>query len=152
MVTFDEIKEMGQKWAVEYCKALNASKEYAEAGKGWGTDFEGAMLFIWLPSGEIDFEIRTFLDLKDGKCHGIKLLAPGEDPPRPPGTILKAPLNIWKKLAFKELNPVQSLMSGELQLEGDMNAAMKYSRAAMLLADITENTDRTLFTKFDVGE
>jgi len=152
MVTFDEIKDMGNAWAKEFCKALNASEEYAKAGKGWGIDFEGGMLFVWSPSGEIDFEIRTFLDLKDGKCLGIKLLEPGEEPPRTPGLSLKAPLNIWKKLAFKDLNPVQSMMSGDLQLEGDMNVAMKYSQAAMLLADITEKTDRTLFTKFDVGD
>jgi len=152
MVTFDEIKDMGNAWAKEFCKALNASEEYEKAGQGWGVDFEGGMLFVWSPSGEIDFEIRTFLDLKNGKCLGIKLLEPGEEPPRPPGLSLKAPLNIWKKLAFKELNPVQSMMSGDLQLEGDMNVAMKYSQAAMLLADITEKTDRTLFTKFNVGD
>ncbi|MHA1378918.1 MAG: SCP2 sterol-binding domain-containing protein [Candidatus Helarchaeota archaeon] len=152
MVTFDEIKDMGEQWAQNFCKALNTSEEYAAAAKGWGIDFEGAMLFVWTPSGEIDFEIRTFLDLKDGKCLGIKLLKPGEDPPRPAGMILKAPMNIWKKLAFKELNPVQCLMSGDLKLEGDMNIAMKYSQAAMILADVTEKTDRDLFTKFDVGD
>ncbi|MHA1300442.1 MAG: SCP2 sterol-binding domain-containing protein [Candidatus Helarchaeota archaeon] len=152
MVTFDEIRDMGKAWAKEYCEALNKSEEYANAGKGWGVDFEGAMLFVWGPSGEIDFEIRIFLDLKDGKCLGIKLLELDEDPPRPVGMTLIAPMNIWKKLAYKELNPIQCLMNGDLKLEGDMNVAMKYSQAAMMLADITEKTDRSLFEKFDVGD
>ncbi len=152
MVSFEDIKEIGQKWTKEYCKVLNESPEYEEAAKGWGIDFEGSMLFIMLPSGEINFEIVSFLDLKDGKCLGIKLLEPGEDPPQEPGMILKAPMLIWKKLAFKEMNPVQALMSGDLQLEGDMSLAMKYSQAAMMLADLTEKTDRSLFTKFDLGD
>ena len=66
MVSFDDIRDWGKKWAKEYCEALNASEEYAKAAKGWGVNFEGAMMFVWGPSGEVDFEIRTFLDLKDG--------------------------------------------------------------------------------------
>ena len=152
MVVFDDIREMGEAWAEEYCQALNKTPEYAEAAKGWGVDFEGAMMFVMEPSGDINFDIRAFLDLKDGKCLGIKLLEPGEEPPRPAGMTLRASMLLWKKLAFKELNPIQALMSGDLKLEGEMSLAMRYSQAAMLLADVTEKTDRSLFTKFDLGE
>lgn len=152
MVTFQEIKKMGEKWAAEYCKALNNSPEYQEAAKGWGVGFEGAMLFIMTGSGEITFDIFAFVDLKDGKCLGIKILEPGESPPRPPGFKLKAPMLTWRRLAFKEQNPVQALMTGELELEGDMDIVMRYAEAAMLLADITEKTDRALFTSFYLGE
>jgi len=152
LVTFEEFKKIGEKWAKEYCNVLNNSKEYEEAAKGWGIDFEGAMLFIMSASGEIDFDVVCFLDLKDGKCLGIKILVPGEEPLRKPGMKLKAPLSIWKKLAFKELNPIQALMTGELQLEGDMSLAMRYSQAAMMLADLTEKTDRSIFTKFNLGD
>lgn len=152
LITFKDIEELGIAWAEEYCKALNSTPEYEEAAKGWGVDFEGAMMFIMGPAGEITFEIRAFLDLKDGKCLGIKLLQPNEEPPRAPGMTLNASMLLWKKLAFKELNPIQALMSGELKLEGEMGLAMRYSQAAMLLADVTEKTDRSLFTKFDLGE
>lgn len=152
MVKFEDLKEMGEKWAKEYCDALNSSEEYEEAASGWGVDFEGAMMMIMGPSGEIEEEIASFMDLKDGKCLGITLLEPGQDPPREPGMTLRAPMLIWKKLAFKDMNPVTALMNGELKLEGDMNLAMKYSQAAMLLADLTEKTDRSLFTEFDLGE
>ncbi|MBD3230912.1 MAG: hypothetical protein GF329_22225 [Candidatus Lokiarchaeota archaeon] len=152
MVSFEDIKEMAISWSKEYCQALNDSDEYKEAAKGWGVDFEGAMLFIMGASGELEDNITAFIDLKDGECLGITVLAPGEDPPRKPGMELKAPLSIWKKLAFKDLNPVQALMTGELQLEGDMQLAMKYSQAAMMLADLTEKTNRSIFTKYDVGD
>jgi putative sterol carrier protein len=152
MVSFEDLKEMAISWSKEYCQALNDSEEYAEAAAGWGVEFEGAMLFIMGASGEIEDDITAFIDLKDGKCLGIEVLPPGQDPPREAGMTLKAPLTIWKKLAFKEMNPVQALMTGELGLEGDMQLAMKYSQAAMMLADLTEKTDRSIFTKFDVGE
>ena len=152
MVKFDEIKEIGEKWAKEYCQALNDSPEYEEAAQGWGVDFEGAMLMVMEPSGELEDSIISFLDLKDGKCLGISLVELGDDPPRKPGMILKAPMLIWKKLAFKEINPIQALMTGSLKLEGNMDLAMQYSQAAMMLADITEKTDRIIFTQYDLGE
>ncbi|MHA1232138.1 MAG: SCP2 sterol-binding domain-containing protein [Candidatus Helarchaeota archaeon] len=152
MVSFEELKVLGEKWAKEYCEVLNNSPEYNEAASGWGIDFEGAMLVVMTASGEIDFDIRCFLDLKDGKCLGIKILDPDEDPPRETGMTLRAPLYIWRKMAFKEINPIQALMSGDLELEGDMSLVMKYSKAAMMLADLTEKTDRTLFTQFDLGD
>jgi putative sterol carrier protein len=152
MVEFEDLKDTAVAWAAEYCQALNNTPEYEEAAKGWGVDFEGAMLFVMGASGEIGFDIVAFLDLQDGKCLGIKVLEPGEDPPRAPGLTLKAPLLLWKKLAFKEINPIQALMQGQLQLEGDMSLAMRYSQAAMMLADITEKTDRSLFTSYDLGE
>lgn len=152
MVKFNEIKDMAVEWSKEYCKALNDSAEYKEAAAGWGVEFEGAMLFVMGASGELEDDITAFIDLKDGECLGISVLEPGEDPPREPGMELKAPLSTWKKLAFKDLNPVQALMTGELQLEGDMQLAMKYSQAAMMLADLTDKTDRSIFTKYDVGD
>ncbi|MHA1491660.1 MAG: SCP2 sterol-binding domain-containing protein [Promethearchaeota archaeon] len=152
MVKYEDLKEIGNAWALEYCEALNKSVEYEEAAKGWGVATEGGMLFVMEACGEIEDDIVSFLDLKDGKCLGIKILAPREDPPRPPGMTLKAPFLIWKKLSFKEIDPIQSLMQGKLKLEGDMNLAMRYSRAAMELANVVEKTDTTFFTKYDLGE
>lgn len=152
MVKFEDLIEIGEKWAAEYCKALNESPEYEKAAKGWGVDFEGGMLMIMEKSGEIEDDISAFMDLKDGKCLGIKILRPGEKPPRPPIMTLSGTFLIWKKLAFKELDPIQSLMQGLLKLDGDMSLALRYAKAAMELANVVEKTDTTLFTKYDLGE
>nr|MDO8112224.1 SCP2 sterol-binding domain-containing protein [Candidatus Sigynarchaeota archaeon] len=151
-IGYKDLKEIGERWVVEYAKALNNSSTYEESAKGWGIDFEGAMLFVLEKSGEIADDLTVFLDLKDGKCLGIKLLAPGEKPPRPAGFTLSASFLIWKKLAFKELNPIQSIMQGKLLVQGDMTRVMRYARAAMELANAVEHTDATLFTKYDLGE
>jgi len=152
MVKYEDIEEIAEKWAEEYCEALNNSEAYEEAGKGWGIDFEGSMLFVMKKSGEIEDNLSAFLDLEDGKCLGIKILAPDENPPREPIMTLKGSFLLWKKLAFREIDPIQSLMSGKLRLEGDMSLAMRYARAAMELANATKDTDTTFFTKYDLGE
>ena len=152
MVKFEDIIDLGKAWAAEYCKALNDSSEYEDAAKGWGVDFDGGMLFVMQKSGEIEDDINAFLDLKDGKCLGITIIPPGGDPPRTPTLILKGSFLLWRKLAFKELDPIQSLMQGRLQLEGEMSLAMRYARAAMELANVVETTDTSLFTKWDLGE
>lgn len=151
MVKFEDLKDIGQNWANEYCKALNEDSEYAEVAKGWGVDFEGAMVFVMEACGEIEDNVSAFLDLKDGKCLGIKVLNPGEDPPRPPSLTLYASFLLWKKLALKEHNPIQLLMQGKLRVDGDMNLAMRYAKAAMKLADVVEKTDTSFFNKFDLG-
>jgi len=34
-----------KEWLEEYCKMLNQSKEYKEAGKGWGVGWNGDFIF-----------------------------------------------------------------------------------------------------------
>lgn len=152
MVKFEDLIDIGKAWAAEYCKALNDSKEYEEAAKGWGVDFEGGMLLTMTKSGEIEDDVSAFANLKDGKCLGFTILAPGEKPPRDPIMSLTGSFLIWKKLAFKEIDPIQTLMQGLLKLEGDMGLALRYAKAAMELANVVENTDTTLFTKYNLGE
>lgn len=151
MVKFQDLEEVGKKWATEYCQALNNTPSYQEAAKGWGIDFEGGMMFVMEACGEIEDDITSFLDLKDGNCLGITIIPPGGKPPREPIMTLKAPFLMWRKLAFKEIDPIQSLMQGKLRLEGEMNLAMRYARAAMELANAVEKTDTTFFTQYDLG-
>ena len=148
MVKFAELKEEGINFANSFCKALNENKEYAEAGKGW----KGALLAIMTPSGEIEDEIRAYLDVEDGKCNGIKVLGPGEEPPTEPIMSVRGSMFLWRELAFKRKDPIQCLMTGSMVLEGNMALAMRYARATMELANSAENTDRTLLTKYELGE
>lgn len=147
MVKFEELKEDGKKFASSFCKALNESEDYANAGKGW----KGALLMVMKACGEIEDDVKAFVDVEDGKCRGITLLGPGEDSPEDPAMSITGTMYIWRELAFQERDPIQALMTGVLELEGDMSLAMRFSRAALELARAAENTDRTLLTKFDLG-
>jgi putative sterol carrier protein len=152
MVKFEDLQEEAEKWAKEYCEALNDNENYEEAAKDWGIKQEGAMLFVMEASGEVEDDLTLFLDLKGGKCLGIKLLKPGEDPPRESILALRAPMLIWKKVAFQELDPIKGLMQNKLKVDGDMALAMRYSKAALELSNSTKNTDRTLLTKYTLEE
>ncbi len=154
MVKFDDLKEIGEKWAKEFCEALNNSAEYKKAAAGWGIDFDGGMLFVMEKSGEIEDDISAFLDLKDGNCLGITILPPGNAPPKPPIMTLRASMLIWKQLASKALDPIQSLMQGLLTLDGDMSLALRYAKAAMELANAVESAPSSdeLFNKYNLGE
>jgi len=150
MVNFEGLKQEAIAWTKEYCKALNDNKMYAMAAKGWGVGFEGALHIILEACGEIEEDVGAFIDLKNGKCDGITILKPGDEPPRKPILKISGSMFNWKKVAFKEVEIIPSLMSGLLKLEGEMSLAMRYARAAMELINTMEKTDRTLFSKYDL--
>ncbi|MHA1372568.1 MAG: SCP2 sterol-binding domain-containing protein [Promethearchaeota archaeon] len=147
MVKFKELKEDADRFAADFCKALNENPNYKAAGKGW----KGALLFVMKACGEIEDDIRAFLDLEDGNCKGITILAPDEDPPFEPIMTITGSMYLWRQLAFKEKDPIQSLMTGELVLEGDTALAMRYARATIELTNSAEKADRTILTKYDLG-
>lgn len=136
MVKFKDLKEDLDTFSKEFCKALNDNTEYEIAAKGWGVNFEGAMLLVYEAGGDLEDNIRIFLDLKDGKCLGIKILNPEEEPPRSPVMTVRGNFEVWSKMRTTNLNPMKALMGGQLKLEGDMSLVMRYARAASLLGSI----------------
>ncbi len=149
--SYEDMKPIAEKWIAEYIIALNQNTKYARAAKTWGTTFDGSLMFVMQKSGDVDAELVFFLDLKEGKCLDAKLLPPGEQPPRKPGMTLSCPLSMWKRVAFKELEPISAILQNKMKLEGDMKLAMRYAAAALELANTVEKTDRSMFTKYDLG-
>ncbi|MFX0058689.1 MAG: SCP2 sterol-binding domain-containing protein [Candidatus Hodarchaeota archaeon] len=150
MVQFKDLKKISGNFTEEYCKAINENSEYAKVAKGWGVGFEGSTLYLMEASGEIEDSIGIFMDLRDGKCLGIKLLAPDAKPPRKPGLLVKGSLAIWNEIAIRQITAISAIMSGKLKLEGNINLVMRYSKAAMILAKIAgkQKFFKTLFTQF----
>jgi putative sterol carrier protein len=150
MVGFKELKEISGNFTEEYCKAINENTEYAEVAKGWGVDFEGSILYLMESSGEIEDDISIYMDLKDGKCLGIYLLDPDQNPPRKPGLIIRGSLAIWNQIALRQITAMNAIMSGKLKLEGKVNLVTRYSKAAMILAKIAgkQKFFRILFNEF----
>ncbi|MFW9938409.1 MAG: SCP2 sterol-binding domain-containing protein [Candidatus Thorarchaeota archaeon] len=150
MVRFEDLKYLSGDFTEQYCKAINDNSEYAKAAKGWGVDFEGSILYLMEASGEIEDDISIYMDLKNGKCLGIKLLAPNERPPRNPGLIIKGSLLIWNEIATRQITAMNAIMSGKLKLEGKINLIMRYSQAAKILAKIAgkQSFFKILFNQF----
>lgn len=146
-----------KEWLEEYCKMLNQSKEYKEAGKGWGVGWNGDFIFQIenIPIDKISVEdlpadlakelkeyvingtSYSYVQLKDGECKGVGLL---KDPKEVEvGFIQKGPYENWKKLTKGELDPTRALLARKFKLEGDMAKVMRYARAANLMTKISSS-------------
>ncbi len=152
-----------EEWMEEYGNSINESDDYAEAGEGWGTDYDGSFVFIVedLPLDDISTEdlpenikkqldeyvsdntVYAYLGLKDGECTGTEVLKSIDD--KEHGFELSGPYENWKKLIKGKLDVVKAMMGGDLDLDGDMSKIMKYTKAAKILGDLAGQVPDTEF-------
>jgi len=146
-----------KEWLEEYRKMLNQSKEYKEAGKGWGVGWNGDFIFQIenIPIDKISVEDLTadqakelkeyiingtsysLIQLKDGECKGAR---PLKDPKEVEvGFIMKGPYENWKKLTKGELDATRALLTRKFKLEGNMAKVMQYTRAANIMTNISSS-------------
>ena len=117
------VKFLSGAWAAEYCKALNNSAGYKQAGKGWKGDF------IFVAEREDGTVTRLWIDLLDGICRGTAELK--KDDKKDAAFVMSGPYANWKLVAQKKLDPIQGLMTGKFKLKGDMAMVMRYTKAAI---------------------
>ncbi len=117
------VKFMTDAWAKEYCKALNNSKAYEQAGKGWKGDFQFVAEY---EGGKV---VKLYIDLLDGKCRKAHEIKGG--PEMQTAFVMSGPYANWKLVAEKKLDPIQGLMTGKFKLKGDMAMIMRYTKAAV---------------------
>ena len=146
-----------KEWLEEYRKMLNQSKEYKEAGKGWGVGWNGDFIFQIenIPIDKISVEDLTadqakelkeyiingtsysYIQLKDGECKGAR---PLKDPKEVEvGFIMKGPYENWKKLTKGEIDATRALLTRQFKLEGNMAKVMQYTRAATIMTNISSS-------------
>jgi len=154
------------KWLEEYRKMLNQSKEYKEAGKGWGVGWNGDFIFQVdnIPVDKISVkdlpadvakELKeyvingtsySYLQLQDGECKGVRLLKNPKEVQV--GFIQKGPYENWKKITRGELDPTRALLARQFTLQGDMAKVMRYTRAANLMAKYLLPLKQNSLTKY----
>ena len=128
-------------WVEAYAKTVNASKAYQDAAKTW----EGDFVFVITPAGNLDHEIRMYVDLFHGKVgpKGYKILAEGEEVESE--FVYSGPYNNWVKLIEKKIDPIQGLMQGKFKLKGNMGKVMRAVKAAQELVNAVIDTDTDLY-------
>jgi len=124
-----------EEWVKAACAEVNKSQAYKDAAKNW----EGDMYFIIEPEGGLKETIITYFDLWHGECRGAAVLA--DESAKTPAYRLWAPLSVWLNILEKKLDPVQAMMTGKLNLKGDMAQIMKMPRAAVELVECTTRVD-----------
>lgn len=127
-------------WVAKYREQLNDSEEYSEAGEGWGIGFNGDFIFEIQPDDVYDGDpVYLYLELEDGTCHDAYVT---EDPDGEDwGFAFRGAYSNWKKLTDGEIDPVEGMMDGTFDLDGDMQKVMQYSQAAIVMTEAAGDID-----------
>lgn len=88
--------------------------------------------------------VYAFLDLYDGGCREVEILQSLED--RDHGFVITGDYGHWKDLVSADADVINLIMSGDMEVDGDMQKILQYSDAAVVLTEIAGETEsRFLF-------
>lgn len=159
----DAVYFPSQAWFAEYRERINANDEYAESASDWGVGFNGDFIFEMrgLPVEELDTEAMpealrdeidqyvskegneyvgySLLGLEGGECTEARLIESEDDVDA--GFKLAADNETWKRLMEGDIGAVDGIMSGEFDIEGDMQKVMQYSQASVHLTESAAEID-----------
>lgn len=89
----------------------------------------------------VEGTIYAFIGLKDGGCTEVDVV--GDPDERDVGFILRGNHEMWRDLVDGEVEPIPAVMSGDLEVGGDMQKILQYSDATTLLGEIAADTETT---------
>ncbi len=132
--------DQAAEWLEAYRAVLNDSAEYEEAGADWGVEFDGSFLFEIRPNDADEEEpVYMYLDLVDGSCRETEIV---EDPEAVDyGFALRGDVSAWRDLIEGELNPIEAILSGPFDLDGDRVKVMQWSSAGVTMAELAAEVD-----------
>ncbi len=124
-------------WVRALQDELNSSEAYRKAAEKW----EGDFYFIVEKGPVIDEDIYLYLDLWHGEARQAYL----QDDPASKKTAfeLSAPLDVWKGVLNKKIDPIRGIMTRQLKLKGNMMKIMKSPKAATELVECAASVDTT---------
>lgn len=106
-------------WVQSLMDKLNTDEKYAQVARNW----EGDMIFLIEPGGEVTGTTRYYLDLWHGKCRGASVL-PLDQEAKATFT-LKAPYDNYVRLLKGEIEPMQALLTRKIGVQGNMAVLMR---------------------------
>lgn len=118
-------------WVKAFHDAVNSSKAYEDAAKTW----EGDFYFVVEPSGSVKEPVYMYIDLWHGKSR--KAFIAKDAAEMKPEFVITAPVNVWRKVIEKKLDPIQGLVTRQLKLQGNIGKIMRAVKAAQELVNCT---------------
>jgi putative sterol carrier protein len=109
-----------EEWLKELEVKLNSDAAYAEVAKTW----EGDLIFIIEPEGNLKEKITFYLDLYQGKCRATVYKPDPALYPTPAFTLTSSYNTITDVLTGK-LNPMTAMMTMKLKVVGSMAYMMR---------------------------
>lgn len=122
-------------WIKQLMTELNTSAAYQEAAKTW----EGDLYFIIEPEGGLTETTYLYVDLWHGECRQAYVV---DDPARlEPEFRLTAPVNVWKQIIERKLDPIKAMLTRKLKLQGNMAKIMRHVKAANEMVNCTTHIE-----------
>lgn len=137
-----------EEWITEWKDKVNTESDYHETGEGWGVDFNGNFLFEVEPDDDYEKALQYtdddisdgtafFAEIEDGEVHSATNIDVNNKDEYDYGFNYHGTYLSWKGLIKRELGPIDGLMSGEFEVEGDMQKILQWSDGAVSLAEAT---------------
>ncbi len=109
-----------QEWLQGLDEKLNSDVHYHEIAKSW----EGDLLFIIEPEGNLKERLTFYLDLWHGTCRKVEYQPTPESYPNP-AFALTASYNDITAILLGKLNPMTAMMTSKLKVKGSMGYMMR---------------------------
>jgi len=106
-------------WLNELDAKLNTDTRYADIAKKW----EGDMVILIEPEGNLKEQRIFYLDLWHGKCRGVAELKDISE--KKAAFVLKATYENIKRIVTGKLDPMQAMMTRKLTVQGSMAVMMR---------------------------
>ena len=88
-----------------------------------------------------DGTIYAYIGLKDGGCEEVDVVSDPTE--REVGFRLRGKHETWAGIVDGAVEPIPAVMSGDLEVEGDMQKILQYSAATTLLGELAADMETT---------
>jgi len=107
-------------WLQGLEEKLNSDENYAQVAKNW----EGDLVFLIEPEGNLEEQLTFYLDLWHGACRSVDYNPGLEKYPKPVFTLTAKYNNITAILTGK-LDPMTAMMTNKLKVKGSLGYMMR---------------------------
>ncbi|MGD8902203.1 MAG: SCP2 sterol-binding domain-containing protein [Anaerolineae bacterium] len=116
-------------WIKAMAEKVNESDAYRKSALKW----EGDFYFICEPGPGLEEKVVLYIDLWHGDARDAYEVADEGD--MDPEFVIRAPVNTWRRVIEKKLDPIQGMITGQLKLSGTMSKIMRFPKAASELVN-----------------
>ena len=106
-------------WLKDLDAKLNTDAHYADIAQKW----EGDMVIVIEPEGNLKEQKMYYLDLWHGKCRGVAEITDLSE--KKPAFVLKASYENIKRIVTGKLDPMQAMLTRKLIVQGNMAVMMR---------------------------
>lgn len=109
-----------EEWLQSLEEKLNSDSRYSEIAKSW----EGDLLFLIEPAGNLKEPLAFYLDLWHGTCRKVEY-KPAPESHSSPAFALTASYDDIAAILLGKLNPMTAMMTSRLKVKGSMAYMMR---------------------------